>query len=140
MILTEHATVYNFMVKDFHTYFVSNLGIWTHNSCVDLNAVAKYIKKHGKLPDNYITKDEATALGWDPRRGNLSQVAPGKSIGGDIYNNYDGVVPPAKGRLWYEADVEYQGGYRKQARLLYSNDGLFYLWNHGTKAIPITIK
>ncbi|WP_404559643.1 MULTISPECIES: polymorphic toxin-type HINT domain-containing protein [unclassified Paenibacillus] len=29
----EHATVYNFMVKDFHTYFVSNLGIWTHNSC-----------------------------------------------------------------------------------------------------------
>ncbi|MED1798008.1 hypothetical protein P4307_00680 [Brevibacillus porteri] len=23
------------MVKDFHTYFVSNLGKWTHNSCVD---------------------------------------------------------------------------------------------------------
>ncbi|MGG0436662.1 polymorphic toxin-type HINT domain-containing protein [Brevibacillus porteri] len=31
----ERATVYNFMVKDFHTYFVSNLGKWTHNSCVD---------------------------------------------------------------------------------------------------------
>jgi RHS repeat-associated protein len=30
----EHATVYNFMVKDYHTYFVSNLGIWTHNSCL----------------------------------------------------------------------------------------------------------
>ncbi|WP_254659952.1 polymorphic toxin-type HINT domain-containing protein, partial [Paenibacillus sp. KS1] len=30
----EHTTVYNFMVKDFHTYFVSNLGIWTHNSCL----------------------------------------------------------------------------------------------------------
>jgi hypothetical protein len=29
----EHKTVYNFKVKDFHTYFVSNLGIWTHNSC-----------------------------------------------------------------------------------------------------------
>ena len=29
----EHHTVYNFKVKDFHTYFVSNLGIWTHNSC-----------------------------------------------------------------------------------------------------------
>ncbi|MED1919775.1 polymorphic toxin-type HINT domain-containing protein, partial [Bacillus thuringiensis] len=26
----EHKTVYNFKVKDFHTYFVSNLGIWTH--------------------------------------------------------------------------------------------------------------
>lgn len=29
----EHVTVYNFKVKDFHTYFVSNLGIWTHNKC-----------------------------------------------------------------------------------------------------------
>jgi intein/homing endonuclease len=29
----EHTKVYNFMVKDFHTYFVSNLGIWTHNAC-----------------------------------------------------------------------------------------------------------
>ncbi|MGW9529275.1 polymorphic toxin-type HINT domain-containing protein [Paenibacillus terrae] len=27
------ATVYNFTVKDFHTYFDSNLGIWTHNKC-----------------------------------------------------------------------------------------------------------
>jgi hypothetical protein len=27
------TTVYNFTVKDFHTYFVSNLKIWTHNSC-----------------------------------------------------------------------------------------------------------
>jgi hypothetical protein len=32
----EHTTVYNFKVKDFHTYFVSNLGIWTHNKCGDL--------------------------------------------------------------------------------------------------------
>jgi len=29
----EHNKVYNFKVKDFHTYFVSNLGIWTHNRC-----------------------------------------------------------------------------------------------------------
>jgi hypothetical protein len=29
----EHKTVYNFKVKDFHTYFVSNLEIWTHNKC-----------------------------------------------------------------------------------------------------------
>ncbi|MBW7453040.1 polymorphic toxin-type HINT domain-containing protein [Paenibacillus sepulcri] len=33
----EHKTVYNFMVKDFHTYFVSNLGIWTHNACKPIN-------------------------------------------------------------------------------------------------------
>jgi len=28
-----NKTVYNFMVKDFHTYFVSDIKIWTHNSC-----------------------------------------------------------------------------------------------------------
>ncbi|MNO88463.1 hypothetical protein D3C76_799130 [compost metagenome] len=33
----EHKAVYNFMVKDFHTYFVSNLGIWTHNACKPIN-------------------------------------------------------------------------------------------------------
>ncbi|WP_248926740.1 polymorphic toxin-type HINT domain-containing protein [Paenibacillus hamazuiensis] len=32
-----YAIVYNFMVKDFHTYFVSNLGIWTHNAYKPIN-------------------------------------------------------------------------------------------------------
>ncbi|MED1856753.1 polymorphic toxin-type HINT domain-containing protein [Brevibacillus reuszeri] len=32
-VKNEHKIVYNFKVKDFHTYFVSNLGVWTHNSC-----------------------------------------------------------------------------------------------------------
>ncbi|WP_374018150.1 polymorphic toxin-type HINT domain-containing protein [Paenibacillus thiaminolyticus] len=27
----REATVYNFQVQDFHSYFVSNLGIWVHN-------------------------------------------------------------------------------------------------------------
>jgi len=27
----EHRTVYNFRVKNYHTYYVSNLHIWTHN-------------------------------------------------------------------------------------------------------------
>ncbi|CAI6082969.1 hypothetical protein PAECIP112173_03744 [Paenibacillus sp. JJ-100] len=30
----EHKTVYNFMVKDYHSYFVSNHRVWTHNSCL----------------------------------------------------------------------------------------------------------
>ncbi len=34
----EHTTVYNFRVKDFHTYYVSNLSILTHNSnCIPLS-------------------------------------------------------------------------------------------------------
>ncbi|HZG18194.1 MAG TPA: polymorphic toxin-type HINT domain-containing protein [Candidatus Bathyarchaeia archaeon] len=36
VVKEEHKTVYNFKVKDFHTYFVSNLGIWTHNKCGDI--------------------------------------------------------------------------------------------------------
>ena len=27
----SHAVVYNFTVADYHTYFVSNLGVWVHN-------------------------------------------------------------------------------------------------------------
>ncbi|MCP4347874.1 MAG: hypothetical protein GY795_20415 [Desulfobacterales bacterium] len=29
--LSEHQTVYNFKVEDFHSYFVGNLGAWVHN-------------------------------------------------------------------------------------------------------------
>jgi hypothetical protein len=31
--------------------------------------VASYVGKNGKLPDNFITKDQAKALGWDPKKG-----------------------------------------------------------------------
>lgn len=27
------ATVYNFEVEDYHTYFVGELGVWVHNTC-----------------------------------------------------------------------------------------------------------
>ena len=30
-----HCPVYNFEVEDFHTYYVSDLGIWVHNSCYE---------------------------------------------------------------------------------------------------------
>ncbi|MCY8473149.1 hypothetical protein MOC95_08335 [Bacillus halotolerans] len=39
------------------------------------------------MPENYINKGEARKLGWESKKGNLSKVAPGKSIGGDIYKN-----------------------------------------------------
>lgn len=88
--------------------------------------VASYLNKHGKLPPEYITKREAISLGWDSRKGNLWKVAPGKSIGGDRFYNREGRLPAAKGRIWHEADIDYNGGYRNSKRLLYSNDGLFY--------------
>ncbi|WGU94451.1 polymorphic toxin-type HINT domain-containing protein [Paenibacillus dendritiformis] len=50
-IKKEYKTVYNFKVKDFHTYFVSNLGIWTHNKCGFENKTTKgFRKSYDKLP------------------------------------------------------------------------------------------
>ena len=87
----------------------------------------KYIKKNGKLPDNYITKAEAIKLGWKSKLGNLADVAPGKIIGGDIYKNNDGFLPSKVGRIWYEADINYDFGYRGSGRILFSNDGLIFV-------------
>lgn len=88
--------------------------------------VAKYISEHNELPPNYITKKEARALGWEPSEGNLHEVAPGKSIGGDVFRNREGLLPNKKGRTWYEADIHYSGGRRGSDRILYSSDGLIY--------------
>ncbi|MGV6988182.1 ribonuclease domain-containing protein [Testudinibacter sp. P80/BLE/0925] len=51
----------------------------------------------------------------------------GKILGGDIYLNSNGLLPKAIDRIWYEADVNYNGTKsRGGERLLYSNDGLLY--------------
>ena len=88
--------------------------------------IADYIFEHGRLPDNFITKKEAQKLGWDSSYNYVSDVAPGKSIGGDRFGNYEGLLPSKKGRTWYEADCYYTKGKRNAHRILYSNDGLVY--------------
>ena len=88
--------------------------------------VAAYLNTYGHLPDNYITKNEAKALGWDSKEGNLGEVAPGKSIGGDYFGNYEGNLPEASGRKYYECDIDTDGGYRGAKRIVYSSDGLIY--------------
>ncbi len=88
--------------------------------------IADYLFAHGELPDNFITKKEAQKLGWDSRENYVSDVAPGKSIGGDRFGNYEGLLPSKKGRTWYEADCYYTTGKRNAHRILYSSDGLVY--------------
>ena len=88
--------------------------------------VALYLHLYGHLPDNYITKKEARALGWVSSEGNLWDVADGKSIGGDHFGNYDGLLPEKPGRKYFECDVNYEGGYRGADRIIYSSDGLIY--------------
>lgn len=92
----------------------------------DRDSVALYLHTFGKLPGNFITKKEASALGWNSQKGNLWEVAEGMSIGGDSFGNREGLLPAAKGRKWYECDINYQGGYRGAERILYSSDGLIY--------------
>ncbi|MDE5860396.1 MAG: ribonuclease [Oscillospiraceae bacterium] len=91
--------------------------------------VAEYIHTFGTLPKNFITKAEAKELGWDNKKGNLWDVAEGKSIGGDYFGNYEGLLPKAKGRKYTECDVNYEGGYRGSERIIFSNDGLIYYTN-----------
>ena len=99
----------------------------------DKEHVAAYLRAFGRLPSNYITKNEAQALGWVSSQGNLWQVAPGKSIGGDRFGNYEGQLPTAKGRKYFECDIDFDGKYRNAKRIIFSSDGLiFYTEDHYT--------
>ena len=86
------------------------------------NDVAKYIYTYKKLPKNFITKKEAKKLGWDNDKNYLGDVAKGKSIGGDRYNNYEKKLPTVKGRKYYECDIDYKGKKRNAKRIVYADD------------------
>ena len=101
-------------------------GLLESDTPFEKDEVAAYIHTFGHLPDNFITKSEAKALGWVSKEGNLWDVAPGCAIGGDYFSNYEGNLPEAPGRDYYECDVNYEGGYRQEERIVFSNDGLIY--------------
>lgn len=87
--------------------------------------VALYIHLYGHLPSNYITYNEAKALGWPG--GYLEPYAPGKCIGGGRFGNREGLLPEAPGRIYYECDIDTLGARRRgEKRIVYSNDGLIY--------------
>jgi hypothetical protein len=86
--------------------------------------VALYLHLYEELPPNFITKNKAKKLGWDSKKGNLSKVAPGMSIGGDHFGNYEGVLP--KGKDYRECDIDTDGSYRGAKRIVFSDDGCIY--------------
>lgn len=87
--------------------------------------VALYIHTYGKLPQNFIKKSEAKKLGWEG--GSLEPYAPGRSIGGDRFGNYEGLLPEAEGRRYTECDIDTMGRSSRGAkRIVFSNDGLIY--------------
>lgn len=87
--------------------------------------VALYIHTYGCLPGNFITKTQASDLGWTG--GSLEDFAPGKSIGGDRFGNYEGLLPKKSGRTYTECDIDtLHASSRGQKRIVFSNDGLVY--------------
>ena len=87
--------------------------------------VSLYLHTYGRLPDNYMTKDEARELGWEG--GSVEEYAPGHAIGGDEFGNREGLLPKADGRQYFECDIDTKGAdSRGSHRLVYSNDGLIY--------------
>ncbi len=103
----------------------NKISISEDKAYTDKEHVAAYINEFARLPHNYITKNEAKKLGWQSK-GTLDKVAPGKSIGGDRYGNYEGLLPKKNGRTWKECDIDYVKGSRNAKRIVFSNDGLIY--------------
>ena len=84
--------------------------------------VALYLHIYGKLPQNFMTKSEARELGWSG--GGLDGYADGMCIGGDVFGNYEGLLPEGS---YHECDLEtLHAGSRGAKRLVYSDDGRIY--------------
>ena len=91
----------------------------------DLEHVVLYLDQYGALPDNYITKEEARALGWEG--GSVEKYLDGAAIGGDRFGNREGLLPEATGRSYTECDIDTNGQLGRGAkRLVFSNDGLYF--------------
>ena len=91
----------------------------------DLENVVLYLYYYGELPGNFITKNEAEALGWSG--GSVQKYRPGAAIGGDYFGNREGLLPKASGRRYTECDINTDGKSSRGAeRLVFSNDGLYF--------------
>jgi guanyl-specific ribonuclease Sa len=94
--------------------------------------VINYVKQNHRLPDYYITKNEARKLGWNASKGNLCEVLPGRAIGGDKFGNRENQLP--QGEKYYEADVNYSCGNRNADRIIFTRNGDVYLTKNHYKS------
>ncbi len=131
----KHGKIYNFDAERYQPEHerckclvipmrTKQVGVATNEGFDGADAWLMY---RNKLPNCYVTKEEAASLGWIPKKHNLSDVLPGKMIGGNVYENRRELLPARQGRIWREADFDYTGGYRNSKRILYSNDGLIFV-------------
>ena len=109
------------------------------DSYYDLKKVVLYLYIYDELPPNYITKNQARALGWEG--GSVEKYKEGAAIGGDRFGNYEGLLPTAGGRSYTECDIDTLGySSRGSRRLIFSNDGLyFYTSDHYETFAEVTV-
>lgn len=111
--------------NDLDNSLVSDSNLYEEGVYTTKEEVALYIHQYGKLPSNFITKQQAQELGWNG--GSLEPYAPGKCIGGNNFGNYEGLLPSEKGRKYKECDIDtLEATSRGAKRIVYSNDGLIY--------------
>ena len=96
--------------------------------------VALYIHLYNRLPENYVTKNQAEKKGW--QGGSVEKyTGEGTAIGGNRFGNYEGLLPKAKGRNYTECDINTVGKKSRGAeRIIFSNDGLVYYTNDHYKS------
>ena len=110
-----------------------------HGYYYDAEHVVLYLDAYGHLPENYITKSDARALGWEG--GSVESYQEGAAIGGDRFGNREGLLPEETGRTYTECDINTLGADSRGAeRLIFSNDGLyFYTSDHYASFTELTV-
>ncbi len=108
---------------------ITNVTVIESGEYVSVDEVATYIKQFHKLPSNYITKKEAQSYGWTG--GPLKEYAPGKSIGGDVFTNRQGILPHIE-KKYIECDIDANGTKRGPKRIVYSTEDykVYYTEDH----------
>ena len=101
-----------------------------------LDKVVSYLQSFGHLPNNYISKEEARKQGWSS--GSIEKILSGKTLGGDVFQNREGLLPAKQGRVYYECDIDTLGkDSRGSKRLVYSNDGQYYYTEDSFKSFTL---
>lgn len=93
------------------------------------DSVATYLCKFGKLPSNYVNKNDGMNLYENVTGNTFSKwnfnpwITIGVMIGGDVFENREERLPPGS---YHEADVNYNASNRGTRRLVYSNPCTIY--------------
>ncbi|WP_148466836.1 polymorphic toxin-type HINT domain-containing protein [Paenibacillus senegalimassiliensis] len=120
-LLNKHVTVYNMTVDEFHTYFVSGLGIWVHNTgpCdlkptvtnTKLNNLVESLYKGQKMPEivgNGTTMDSIR-----------HELRTGEPVGGKFHSQKGQEFSNALRKLLNSGDLNEQD--TKTAQMLYDD-------------------